>query len=238
MTDAGRVYVGSELELFAAATRWKRYLAAHIHPYLGRRVLEVGAGVGGTTRVLCDGGQARWLCLEPDRRLARTIEERRSRGDLPLCCEARVGTLQDLGQEERFDSVLYVDVLEHIADDAAELRLAASRLERGGHLVVVAPAHEWLYSEFDAAIGHHRRYTRRMLAALTPEGLEVQTCAYLDSVGLLASAGNRLLLRRGHPSATQIWVWDTFMVRLSRVVDVALRYRVGKSVLAVWRRCS
>jgi len=66
-------YVGSELEIFAEAIRWKRYFADEMRPFLGSRVLEVGAGIGGTTRVLCRGSEARWLCVEPDAALAEQV---------------------------------------------------------------------------------------------------------------------------------------------------------------------
>jgi Methyltransferase domain len=110
-------YVGSELELFANAIHWKRYFADQMRPFMGSRVLEVGAGIGGTTRVLCRGGEARWLCVEPDAALAQQVRALVDRGVLPRCCETRVGTLADLRDEAAFDTILYVDTLEHIEDD-------------------------------------------------------------------------------------------------------------------------
>ncbi len=231
-------YVGSELEIFAEAIRWKRYFADEMRPYLGSRVLEVGAGIGGTTRVLCRGSEARWLCVEPDAALAEQVRVLVSHGTLPRCCEARVGTLAELRDEGAFDTVLYVDTLEHIADDRAELRRAAGLLEGGGHLLVLAPAHQWLFSAFDRSIGHHRRYTRRSLAAIGPGSLELVKLIYLDSVGLLASLANRVLLRRPMPTPRQIAVWDRVMVPASRAIDPVLGRAVGKSVLAVWRKRS
>ena len=66
-------YVGSELEVFAHALKWKAYFRSHVSSYLVGDVLEVGAGIGATTRLLCDGLQSRWVCLEPDRNLADRI---------------------------------------------------------------------------------------------------------------------------------------------------------------------
>lgn len=231
-------YVGSELEIFQHARNWKAYFAEAIGPFDGLRVLEVGAGMGATTRVLCTGREARWVCLEPDRALAEGIDAIRATGELPSCCRVRVGTLEALPPGEAFDCVLYVDVLEHIAEDRPELVRAAGALARGGRLIVLAPAHQLLFSEFDAAIGHHRRYSASELARMTPDGLAVERIWYLDSVGLLASLGNRLLLRRSLPTQRQILFWDRRMVPLSRLLDRALGRRLGKSVLAVWRRPS
>lgn len=232
-------YVGGELELFAAARNWKRRLARELAPHLGGNVLEVGAGLGGTTEsLLQDAEVGRWLALEPDPELFAELERKVESLDRRFAAEvcARRGTLSDLEADERFDALLYIDVLEHIEDDRDELVRAAAHLEPGGKLVVLAPAHQSLFSEFDRAIGHFRRYDRRSLAALAPAGTELVALTYLDSVGWLASLANRLLLRRSLPTPAQIRVWDGVLVPLSGVLDRLLLGRFGKSVLAVWRR--
>jgi SAM-dependent methyltransferase len=229
-------YVGTELDLFAQATHWKAYLRKQIVPHLAGRVLEVGAGIGGTTRVLFCDTVSQWVALEPDPRLAARYDEAARRGKLPGCCKSIVGTTRSLSWAMGFDSVLYVDVLEHIEDDRAELQRAASLLAAGGKLIVMAPAHNALMSEFDRAVGHYRRYSRRTLARLTPPGLSLVRLAYLDCAGLCASLANRLLLRRAIPTPKQLAFWDGVLVRASTWFDPLLGYRLGKSVLAVWRR--
>jgi len=236
-----RPYPGAELDVFARAEQWKSYLVSEIGPYLGARVLEVGAGIGATTRAFCERGRSErerdmWMCLDPDPAHVRTLGALVERGELPGFCTVRCGTLGDLDRGALFDAILYVDVLEHIEDDAGEVRGAARHLRSGGHLVVLSPAHPWLYSPFDAAIGHHRRYTRASLRALAPGELEPVLLRYLDSVGLLAAAANRAALRQSHPTLRQILVWDRLMVRASRRLDPVLGHRLGRSVLGIWRR--
>jgi SAM-dependent methyltransferase len=233
-----REYPGKELESFAAATVWKAYLARHLAPYLGRRVLEVGAGAGGTTRALAPTCRGEWWCLEPDPDLAQRIAEAIREGELPARCHLLLGTLRDIPSGEQYDSILYSDVLEHIENDRDELADAAERLAPGGHLVVIAPAHPWVFSPFDAAIGHRRRYVKRSLTALTPDALRLVRLIYLDAVGLLASVGNRSLLRREMPTRGQVLFWDRVLVRLSKVVDPLTGHRFGKSILGVWKESS
>jgi len=222
--------------LFARATNWKTYLRRQVTPYLGREVLEIGAGLGGTTRHLCLGGHDRWLCLEPDPALARRLEASIDAGELPRCCRVEVGTVQDRVDEQTFDTLLYIDVLEHIRDDASELARATHLLRPGGHVVVLSPAHQSLYTPFDAAVGHHRRYSKKTIAALTPPGLRLVRLRYLDAVGMLASLGNRLILNQSMPTPKQVALWDGIMVRISRLVDPVTAYSLGKSVLAVWKK--
>ena len=229
-------YAGAELHLFAGAVNWKTYFSSMIQPYLGEEVLEVGAGIGGTTQALCLRPRRRWLCLEPDLELAELMRQSFAGLCLPTQCEVLAGTVADLRPDQQFDSILYVDVLEHIEDDCGELAGAVRHLRADGTLIVLSPAHQFLYTPFDRALGHFRRYSRRSLAAAVPQGMTTERLVYLDAAGMMASFGNRMLLRHAMPTARQIWFWDVFLVRLSRFIDPVLGYSLGKSVLGVWRQ--
>jgi SAM-dependent methyltransferase len=228
-------YVGSELELFARAYNWKRYWGSIVRPYLGDRVLDVGAGIGATASMLATDRQKKWICVEPDRQMAERIALRIKSRELPTICESRAGTIDDI-KEWDFSAILYIDVLEHIENDREELRKAAERVQPGGRVIVLVPAHQWLYTPFDRAIGHFRRYTLADLRALAPPQLCEERVVYLDSVGLFASLANRLFLKSEMPNTRQIAIWDRAMVPVSRITDCAFFYRFGKSILAIWSR--
>ena len=228
-------YVGKELDLFAEATNWKRYWGSHVSSLLGQRVLDVGAGIGATAKLLCSARQTSWVALEPDEELARRMREAQQIGELPRQCEIRRGLLADLPGDAKFDSILYIDVLEHIENDRDELVEAAKHLDVNGRVIALSPAHNRLFTPFDTAIGHFRRYDRALVDAVTPPGMVLERAFYLDSVGMLASLGNRLLLKASSPTAGQIQLWDKWMVPLSRVLDPLLAKRLGKSIIAVWR---
>lgn len=228
-------YVGSELELFRHATNWKAYYSSIIRPYFGDEVLEVGAGIGSTSKMLCKGDSKRWVCLEPDTVLAEQLNSLLVSGELPKCCSLKTGTLADLSSEEKFDTIIYIDVLEHIKDDRNEVKLAANRLKEGGLLIVLSPAHQWLFTPFDRSIGHYRRYDKNTLSGIMPDRLEPIRMVYLDSVGVAASLANKLILKSKMPSLKQIKMWDRKMVPLSRKIDPLLSYSVGKTIIGVWR---
>jgi len=234
MTDFS--YVGHELDLFQHAVNWKTYYAKRLRPYIVGDVLEVGAGLGGTSRFLCEDRLRSWTCLEPDGSLAGRIEDTLTSRPLPAPARVVCGTLDDLPSNDRFDTLLYIDVLEHIEDDRRELVRSAGRVRTGGHVVVLSPAHQWLFSPFDKAIGHYRRYSARVLAHVAPRELSLVKAFYLDSVGMMMSLANRALLRAKYPTASQIRVWDSLIVPTSRILDPLLRYRAGKTVVAVWAR--
>ena len=227
-------YAGSELELFAAAHNWKSYWSDRVRPFIDGDVLEVGAGIGANTLYLDRGGNRRWVCLEPDQQLATQLTV--NLGHAPGVYEVVCSPLQGLKASPQFDTVVYIDVLEHIENDREELESAALLLRAGGRLVVLAPAHQWLFTPFDAAIGHCRRYDRRMLRRLSPLGLRIEQLWYLDSVGLALSFANREFLHQSMPTNAQIRFWDQYVVPVSRVLDRCFFGSVGKSIVGIWRR--
>jgi SAM-dependent methyltransferase len=143
----------------------------------------------------------------------------------------------DFPDGEMFDSIVCIDVLEHIENDAEEIGFAFRRLRPDGHLIVLSPAHQFLYSQFDAAVAHFRRYNKKSLSdAMSGYKLEPVKLIYLDSVGCLISLGNKLLLRSTTPTWGQMKFWDRGIVPISSFIDRFLGYKLGKSILGVWQR--
>jgi SAM-dependent methyltransferase len=229
-------YVGQELNLFAHATNWKRYWSSKIRPFLTGDVLEVGAGMGSNTALLKSQNCSSWTCLEPDPALVATMRDNIAASPGLTDCHVECGTTQTLPAHAQFDAVIYIDVLEHIQDDLGELAQASRLLRKNGKICVLSPAHSWLFTPFDRAIGHYRRYNKRTLSSLSPEGCEVVKLDYLDSAGMIASLGNKLLLHQSIPSLRQIIFWDRALVPISRILDPLTFHQVGKSLLAIWRK--
>lgn len=227
-------YIGNELELFELAVNWKRYLSSRLRPFVNGEVLEVGAGFGTNVPYLHRKDLARWVSLEPDEKLCKDFIRRRAEDIIPKECQLVHGTLEALSSGERFDSIIYIDVLEHIENDRLEFELAYQRLKPGGYLLILCPAHGFLYSPFDRAIGHYRRYNKHMYRDLS--GYRPLKLEYLDSVGMLASIANKMLLKQTYPNAKQIALWDGVFVRLSSVVDALTLRNLGKSILGVWSK--
>ena len=141
------------------------------------------------------------------------------------------------GSPEPFDAVVYLNVLEHVEDDAGELRLAASALRPGGALLVFGPALEWLYSELDYKAGRYRRYSLRRLHQLArAAGFEILSLRYVDVVGVLPYLVAYRLLRRPSISGSTLWGYDRLLVPVSRLLQRAVpRPPLGKNVVMVAR---
>ncbi|MBF0518596.1 MAG: class I SAM-dependent methyltransferase [Nitrospirae bacterium] len=228
-------YVGTELEIFNEAVNWKRYFTETIEPFLGNNVLEVGAGIGGTTKSLCRKHHHNWVCIEPDAVLADQIEQKISNGILPSNCSVRNMFVSDLPETETYDTIIYVDVIEHIKDDFKEIEMVKRLLKKNGFLIILVPAYMILYSEFDSNVGHYRRYNKKTLQRIIPETFKTVQLLYLDSVGLLASLANRLFFRQEMPSMQQINKWDKYIIPISKITDPLVKYKAGRSLVGVWQ---
>lgn len=227
-------YPGGELELFREARRWKRYWSAQAAPFVRGSVLDLGCGIGGSAPWLINGRVSRYTFLEPDPALLARVP---AFAEHPVLARAEriQGQAGDL-QGRAFDTIACIDVIEHIADAKDELARIAALLAPGGRLIILVPALPALFSPFDAAIGHHRRYTKAMLRAELPRGLRAERMRYLDCIGALLSLGNRLLLRKGMPTPAQVRFWDRRIVPLSRIIDPLIGHAIGRSLLCVARK--
>lgn len=229
-------YVGDELELFKHAHNWKSYYGGFFRHYLKGNVLELGAGIGETTHFLCDGSQTSWICVEPDPTLTAKIELKKQSSYLPAIVEVKTGFIDVIDENATFDAIIYIDVIEHIEHDEQELIKAFRHLKPGGRLIILVPAHNFLFNKFDKAIGHFRRYNKKMLKNVVPAELKNIQLLYLDSIGLTASLANKYFLKQDYPDLKQVKLWDSFMVPLSRITDKILFYSLGKTILGIWQK--
>ncbi len=228
----GFEYSGNELETFALAKNWRKYWMGMVRGFLGSEVLEVGAGIGTITAGLRKP-EMKWVALEPDNEMFQVLEKEFQNVDSGVAVFGK--TLSEYSGIQKFDSVLYFDVLEHIEHDSREVELACSKLNPNGYLIILVPAHQSLFSPFDTEIGHFRRYDRDSLCLLKPKNMNQVLSRYLDSGGYFLSWANSKFLAQSAPTTTQIRFWDSLVIPVSRLVDRLLGFRFGKSLLIVWQ---
>ena len=229
-------YIGTELELFAQAHHWKQYVAKLIRPFIKGDVLEAGAGIGTNTALFRTPLVNSWTLLEPDATFCKTLHQKQLDGQLPPNCIIFNGYTSMLETIEVYDTIIYIDVIEHIEDDHTEIQTATRLLKKGGSLIVLSPAHQYLMSPFDKAIGHYRRYSKKMMRSLAGKDLLERRMMYVDAPGLMASLANKLLLKQSSPSQQQIKFWDNTIIPVARILDPLLGYTVGKTVIGIWSK--
>jgi 2-polyprenyl-3-methyl-5-hydroxy-6-metoxy-1,4-benzoquinol methylase len=234
----GHFGAAQDLERLGTARYFFGWVLDEFDPFLKGRVLEVGAGLGTITRKLVDRyPDVSVVALEPAENVFPDLE---SFAALEPRVTAHRQTLvgYQTGPIEPFDAVVYINVLEHIDDDAGELRLAAGVLRPGGALLVFGPALSWMYSELDYKAGHYRRYSLRRLGKLvTDAGLEIVSARYFDVLGVPPYLLVYKLLRHDDITGSTLWGYDRIVVPLSRWLQRALRRPpLGKNVILIARK--
>ena len=209
---------------------YRDWLIGLVRPHLGSRVLEIGAGHGTMTDQLAGSGSV--VAVEPSERAARLLVEQFADRDSVTVVH---GTMSSLDPDDRFDSAVIVNVLEHIADDVAELRAIRRRLVPGGTLVIFVPAGPSLYSDYDAAIGHHRRYRRSELAAKVAEaGFAIDELKFVNGPGSIAWFVSARLLGQSSPEGRLAHIYDRLAVPvIRRIEERRAPRRWGQSLLCV-----
>jgi len=230
-------FATDDLTTMREARRYQGHVFSLFRPYIGTRILEVGSGIGTTTRNLVEIAE-RVVGIEPNRDSAAHL--RQSVGHHPGF------TLYDRHLEEcdraalageRFDTILCVNVLEHIEDDAEALRgFAEIAAPAAAHVLVFVPAVEAAYGRLDAALGHHRRYSRRRLARLFDQAaLDIGVLKYTNPIGLLGWMFNTYITRNTAHSPRQIALFEALVAPWALPLERVVPVPVGLSLVAVAR---
>jgi 2-polyprenyl-3-methyl-5-hydroxy-6-metoxy-1,4-benzoquinol methylase len=219
------------LDSLRDADRYADWIYSLTEPHLGQEVLEIGAGHGELTARLSRGRFV--TATDLSKRCVDGLQEQYAGA---ANVEIRHADVAALGDSRRYDSVILVNVLEHIDDDVGALRDLRDLLKPGGKLIVFVPAFESLYSDFDRRIGHRRRYRRsRLISVVDKAGLKLVDVRYVNSVGAVAWW---VFARRLRQIPTQRWpvrLFDRLVPMLSRM-EARRPPRWGQSVLCVAER--
>jgi SAM-dependent methyltransferase len=215
----------------SVATRYNDWLFERCRPYLGSVSLDYGAGIGTFTERLAEACE-RVVAVEPLAEFVAELERRFSTEPRVEVVEGEVAALPD---EEAFDSVVCLNVLEHVAADDAALAGLHSRLRPGGHLLLLVPGHAALYGSLDETAGHQRRYDPGPLRAqLERLGFEVLTARRVNPVGALGWLVSARVLRRDEVAEGSFRAFDRLVPALRHLDRVPLP--LGLSVWAVARK--
>ncbi len=194
-----------------------------VNPEIGRRVIELGCGVGNFTEKLLDREAV--IALDKDPRCIEQLKQRYpGRPNLrAFTCDADA---LDEHREElaafAADSCVCLNVLEHIGDDAKALRGMASVLKPGGVIVLLVPAFPALFGPIDRNLGHYRRYTRASIRQLAAQAaLSVKKAHYVNWLGFFGWWINAHVLKRDAQSAQQIAAFDRLAPLLSSIEALA-----------------
>ena len=227
-------YSSDELDAMAAADTYYRWILSRFRSRLTGTVLELGAGLGTFSGRMLDAGIEHLILVEPATTLCERVR-RRFAGDSRV--EVWHGALSDVRDRARLRSIrsiVAVNVLEHIRDDAGTLRIARDVLAPGGAVLLFVPALPALYGALDEAFGHVRRYTRSGLGRLlNTSGFRVDDVRYMNALGVGPWFVAGRVLRRRRLSRAMVRLADRTVVPLAWRLERVVTPPFGQSVIAI-----
>lgn len=229
-------YTLQDQQRMAAAKNYFAWQYRLVSSAIGRRVIEVGCGMGNFTQLLLDREAV--IAVDIDAGCLDTLRSHYAHYD-----NLRVfaGDVQDASfrQFSRFqpDSCVCLNVLEHVEDDRAALGHMGAAIEPGGVIVLLVPAFQSLYGPIDRNLGHCRRYTKASLRRLAQMGgLEIRKLRYMNVAGFFGWWTNAHIFRREAQSEKQIELFDRWIVPVESRIESLIPPPFGQSLFAVLAR--
>ena len=224
-------YPGKELEIFDKAIIWRKYIHTLTKRYLKDNILEIGAGFGSFTKSYSKNSQ-NIILTDLDEENIKILKKNFSEKKNITIANKRINEL-----EGKFNTIIYLNVLEHIEKDTIEINSALDKLNSGGYLVIIVPAHQKLYSNFDKAVGHCRRYNISFFRLSKFENAKIQKLIFLDLFGYILYFFNKIFYKdEVYPSKFKIFLWDKIFSPITIVLDFVTRYKLGKNILCIYKK--
>jgi SAM-dependent methyltransferase len=230
-------HVHDTLANLSGAEEYNEWMFEQIKPYLGRRIIEIGSGIGNFTGALVSTGPSEMVVTDTSSAYLQRLRDRLD-GLGPI--GTQVWDLNDPpapGLRDFADAAVCLNVLEHIPDDVSAMRNILASLVPGGRIIALVPAKRWLFGTLDERLGHCRRYEKvELQQKIQSAGFEIETLLWMNAFGMIGWFLNSRVLNRQTIPASQI---DTFerLVPLARLVDKwATPVVGGLSLICIARR--
>jgi len=222
------------LDSFAHAHRFNKWMSDAIRPYVGHRILEIGAGIGNITVQLLP--RERFIASDYDPQFLNILRNMTLKRPGLEIAEIDASKKEHFEPyQNQMDTVLCINVLEHIKDSQLALRNFYNVLTKGGVLVLLVPQGPWLYSELDSSIGHVKRYTKQILSEeIIAAGFELESIIQFNRIGFLGWLINNKIMGRIEISKYQMKFYDS-LVWLWRRIDNKFPWP-GLSLIAIARK--
>ncbi len=231
----------ADLDALAGLENYHGWILDEIRPYLNTRLVEIGGGIGTFTTLLARAHllscpATRLEVFEPEHALCLRLRDALQHTFPDLTRTGRLVVTDQFFQPapDQCDTIIMINVLEHIQDDQESVRAAYYSLSPGGTFIVYSPALPWLYSPHDKAVGHYRRYELPQLEKIMrKEGFVVVAAKYMDCMGILPWYLLNVIGGSTSINPRLARFYDTWGVPLTRLIERLWRPGIGKNVLVV-----
>jgi SAM-dependent methyltransferase len=230
------VYIGKDLEAMSFTVNYHNWIIDEFRPFIGKHLVEVGAGTGSVSSLLLGENPETLALVEPSE-MFELLKQNITGVNVSFYNSIFTAAAADIVSHGRPDTIIYVNVLEHIEDDENELRAIFDCLDTGGHALIFVPAMMSLYGPFDKKIGHFRRYSKPELEEKgRAAGFEIVMSRYFDLAGVIPWFVKYRILGSDSLDPGAVKLYDKLAVPITRRLENILPVPVGKNVIMALRR--
>lgn len=226
------LYPGWELKYFDKANNFRNYQFSLIKNYIHGEIAEVGPGNGITaSRYLYKA--KRIFLYEPSINLFKKLKSKFKNNKKVILKNSFFKI-----SKKKFNTIIFLDVIEHIKDDIGIIKIALKNLKKGGNLIINVPAFNYLYSDFDKDIGHFKRYSNQDIKIIKKKINSIVlkyniNFFYYDSIGFILSLLNKIFSSNYKNNLKQkIYLWNKLII-ISKFLDIILMHKIGKSMCLI-----
>jgi 2-polyprenyl-3-methyl-5-hydroxy-6-metoxy-1,4-benzoquinol methylase len=232
---SNNVYIGKDLEAMSFANNYSKWIIELFSSFTGHNIAEIGAGTGNLTKILSEQDMVSQVtAFEPSLNMYNHLKNNVD-NEKVFAVNSTLFEASD-NYTEKFDSIFYINVLEHIEDDITEIKHMHKSLRNNGYACIFVPALTWLYSDFDKSIGHFRRYHKNQLINLfDSNGFEIISAKYIDMMGILPWYINFVLMKRSLDQNTTR-IYDQFVIPVIKTIENIIPSPIGKNLLLVGKK--
>jgi SAM-dependent methyltransferase len=215
---------------------YNRWIYDNIKPYVGRNVLEIGCGIGNITDYF----------ISPDRKITGIdidedfVDVAKEKYKNTPGVTIAMGDALNPGctlPGKSYDTVMLLNVLEHIQDDLKAVKCIFDLLEPKGRAIILVPAMKFAYGELDRQLGHHKRYEKPdMIKLYAYNGFEIEKLFYMNWIGAFGWAFNSRILRKKLIPEDQSNIMDKLIVPIIKPLEDIVKPFFGQSLIAVGKR--
>ena len=225
-------YSGWELKYFDSSNNFRKYQFRLIKEYIGKKLLEIGPGTGVfAKKFFLDSVEDIYLSEINVNFNNMLVHEFKNNKKVKILSKK----IEDI--DDTFDTICYFDVLEHINFHEKEIINSLKKIKKGGHLIVMVPAFNYLFSYYDKSVGHYRRYEKKFFIDFAKaNNLTCKKLIYFDSIGFFFLLINKIVNTKKKDSvglATILW---NILIPLSKILDKITLNSFGKSLLCIIKK--
>jgi SAM-dependent methyltransferase len=230
------VSVGTETLLtLTAAVNNNNWTRGKIAPFLGKAILEIGSGIGTFSKFIVGGGRTVTLS-DVDETYITSLKERYRDNPSVSVVRADAGKIDEAVKGKKFDTVVAINIIEHLQNDDEAFERIKKILLPGGRLIFIVPAHKLLFSKFDKSIGHYRRYNRSELKRqLIEKGYTIEYIEFMNAISAIGWLFSFKLLKSIKMPTTQVGIADK-LIPLISFFEKCVKVPFGLSIFCVARK--